>query len=90
MYIGADIHPEFCNLKISYDAYVKFITFLFETKNLNKISLEVLATNTIQHNLYKTLGFFQEGIKRQEILKKSEFVDSILMSILKSEWKKDQ
>lgn len=90
IYIGADIHPDYCGLKLSYTAYIKFINLLFEEKKLHKISLEVLSTNIRAFNLYKKLGFIVEGTRRQEVLKKDEYVDSIIMSILKSEWESKQ
>jgi len=85
--IGADIHPDYTGLKLAYPAYVNFINYLFYTLKLNKISLEVLETNQRAINLYNKIGFIQEGVKRQEVLKKDMYINSIVMSILKSEWK---
>jgi RimJ/RimL family protein N-acetyltransferase len=86
IYIGADLHPKFWGKKLAYSSYIKFIDYLFNRYNLNKISLEVLSTNVRAYNLYKKLGFVQEGIKRQEVLKQHQFVDSIIMSLLKTEY----
>jgi RimJ/RimL family protein N-acetyltransferase len=86
IYIGADIHKNFRGKGFGYTSYVMFIPYLFETLDLNKISLEVLSTNTNAIKLYEKLGFVQEGVKRQEVLKNGEWVDSIIMSILKNEW----
>jgi len=86
IYIGADISEEFSGNGIATESYKKFIPFIFDRYKLNKISLEVLSTNERAIHLYKKLGFKLEGIKRQEILKKNIFVDSLLMSILKSEF----
>ena len=86
IYIGADIASEFTGKGFAKEAYKLFIPFLFDLYNLNKISLEVLSTNERAINLYNKLGFKQEGIKRQEILKEDKFVDSIIMSILKEEY----
>lgn len=86
IYIGADLHPEFWGKKLAYPSYQKFIDYLFINYNLNKISLEVLSTNIRAYNLYKKLGFIQEGVKRQEIFKQDKFVDSIIMSLLKTEY----
>lgn len=85
LYIGADIHRNYCGIGLGYSAYKKFIPFLFKRYNLNKISLEVLATNNRAINLYHKLNFKQEGIKRQEVLKPEGYVDSIIMSILREE-----
>jgi RimJ/RimL family protein N-acetyltransferase len=86
IYIGADLHPKFWGKKLSYPSYQKFIDYLFINYNLNKISLEVLSTNIRAYNLYKKLGFVQEGIKRQEVFKQNQFIDSIIMSLLKTEY----
>jgi len=87
LYIGADIHPDFRGKGLAYKAYYIFIRNLFIERNLNKITLEVLSTNNIALSLYKKLGFNTEGIKREEILKKHGYVDSMVMSILRSEVK---
>ena len=86
IYIGADLHPKFWGKKLAYPLYQKFINYLFINYNLNKISLEVLSTNIRAYNLYKKLGFIEEGIKRQEVFKNNKFVDSIIMSLLKKEF----
>lgn len=86
LYIGADIHPDYRGKGFGYRAYKKFIPELFKIYNLNKISLEVLSNNEVSISLYDKLGFVVEGIKRQEVLKGSNYVDSIIMSILKTEY----
>jgi RimJ/RimL family protein N-acetyltransferase len=86
IYIGADLHPNFWSKKLAYPSYQKFIDYLFINYDLNKISLEVLSINVRAYNLYKKLGFVQEGVKRQEIFKQDKFVDSIIMSLLKTEY----
>ena len=84
--IGADIHPLFTGRGYGYKAYNEFIPFLFNTYDLHKISLEVLATNQRAINLYNKLGFVREGIKREDVLKGDKWVDSIIMSIIKEEY----
>ena len=86
VYVGADISPEFTGEGLGYKSYLEFIPFLFEKYNLNKINLEVLSTNERAIHLYKKLGFQVEGTKREEVLKNGRWVDSIMMSILHSEW----
>tara|TARA_R110000796_G_scaffold235557_1_gene354585 strand:- start:4308 stop:4808 length:501 start_codon:yes stop_codon:yes gene_type:complete len=86
LYIGADIHKDFRGRKLAHPAYIEFISFMFRKYRLNKISLEVLSTNVRAYSLYRKLGFIQEGIKRQEVLKNNTYTDSIVMSILKKEF----
>jgi RimJ/RimL family protein N-acetyltransferase len=85
MFIGMDIHKNFKGKGYAYEAYIKFIPYIMDKYNLNKISLEVLSTNTVAINLYKKLGFITEGVKRQEVLKNGKYIDSILMSLLREE-----
>lgn len=84
--IGADIHEDFRNQGICYTAYMEFIPILFEKFGLNKISLEVLANNVRAIHLYEKIGFKYEGRKRQEVLRNGQFIDSLIMSILREEW----
>jgi len=85
LYIGADLHQDFRGKGLAYEAYRLFIPTIIKRYGLHKVSLEVLATNTRAHNLYIKLGFVNEGAKRQEVYKNGQYVDSIIMSILKSE-----
>tara|TARA_R110000851_G_scaffold298799_2_gene454576 strand:+ start:314 stop:805 length:492 start_codon:yes stop_codon:yes gene_type:complete len=86
IYIGADLDPKFWGQGHAKRAYRKFIPYLFETLDLNKIGLEVLSTNIRAFKLYQSLGFTQEGTKRQDVHRNGEFADSIIMSILKEEY----
>lgn len=86
IYIGADIAPEYRGKGYAKPAYLQFMDFIFTEYELNKITLEVLHTNSIAINLYKSLGFVYEGTKREEVLKNGTWVHSIIMSILKSEF----
>lgn len=87
-YIGADIHRDFHGKGLGYLSYVKFIPKIFGIRDLNKLSLEVLATNVRAIRLYEKLGFVKEGVKREEVRKGDIYVDSIIMSLLYSEWKR--
>jgi RimJ/RimL family protein N-acetyltransferase len=88
IYIGADLHEDSRGMGFGYAAYDLFINHLFNTYDLHKISLEVLETNGRAIHLYKILGFVEEGRKREEIRRGGMYFDSVIMSILKSEWKK--
>ena len=84
--IGCDIHPEFTGHGHGYLAYKAFLDFLFKRNDLNKIYLEVLANNSRAIHLYEKLGFVLEGIKREDVLKNNQYIDSKIMSILKKEF----
>lgn len=84
--IGADIHPHFQGNGYAKVAYSQFLNLLFEEKGYNKVYLEVLSFNIRAKNLYEKLGFKTEGIKREEIFRDGQYLDSICMSILRREY----
>lgn len=86
IYVGADLQREYRGRGIAYNAYCKFIPFLFKKYDLHKISLEVLSTNIRAIKLYEKIGFTFEGVKRDEVLKNDVWVDSVIMSILNGEF----
>ncbi len=84
--VGADLHHEFRGRGLGYASWQAFLDFLFATLDLYSVSLEVLACNERAYHLYQKLGFQYEGRKRGAILRNGSRIDSIFMSILKSEW----
>lgn len=87
IYVGADIHKEYTGKGLGKMSYELFLPQLFKEYDLHKISLEVLSTNKRAISLYRKLGFIEEGIKREDVLKSGVYVDSIIMSILRKEQK---
>lgn len=62
----------------------------FETLNLNRVCLQVYASNPRAIRSYEKVGFVHEGRRRQAMYKNGEYVDVLLMSILRSEWHTEQ
>jgi RimJ/RimL family protein N-acetyltransferase len=85
IYIVADLHQQYWGVGVGFESYSLFLPYLFKSYDLNKISLEVLSTNKRAINLYQKIGFKIEGVKRDEVFKNNNFIDSIMMSILKKE-----
>ena len=84
--IGCDLHASHRGKGFATAAYPRFLRFLFEEHGMNKVSLEVLSPNRRAARLYQRLGFVVEGVKRQEIWRDGGYLDSVLMSMLKSEF----
>jgi len=59
----------------------------FETLNLNRIALDVYENNPGAIRSYEKAGFVHEGRKRQAMYKDGKYLDVLLMSILKSDWR---
>lgn len=61
------------------------IQFGFSYLNLVKISLEVLTNNDKAINLYKSIGFVEEGVFKNHYFFKNHFNNMIRMSYFKSD-----
>lgn len=69
-----------------YDAIQNILSIGFHQLGFNRIWLRVLESNIKAIDLYQRIGFFKEGICREESLRQSKFVNQIQMSLLKNEW----
>lgn len=54
--------------------------------NLNRLELGLREYNTNGYKCYLKCGFKEEGRKRQDFFIDGRYTDSIIMSILKSEY----
>jgi RimJ/RimL family protein N-acetyltransferase len=59
----------------------------FDTLNLNRIWLRVFCTNQRAIRCYEKVGFVHEGCYRQAEFRNGEYIDVLIMSVLRSEWK---
>ena len=82
IYIG---DSKFRGKGIGSDALRTLIKYGFEDLNLNKIWCEVYTNNT-SVKIYRKIGFIDEGILRQNAFKNGEYVDGLILSMLRSEW----
>jgi RimJ/RimL family protein N-acetyltransferase len=62
------------------------LAWAFDVLGLNRIQLEVLATNRRAINCYLACGLRTEGIRREAELYPDGFKDFILMGLLRSEY----
>jgi diamine N-acetyltransferase len=58
----------------------------FETLNLNRIYLNVFASNPRAIRCYEKVGFVHEGRQRQAEYQHGQYIDMLLMSVLRSEY----
>lgn len=84
IYIG-DNH--FRNGGYGSDSLRTLIGYGFDQLNLNKIWAEVYSNNEAIH-VYTHIGFKIDGVLRQNIYKDGVYLDSTMISILKSEYTK--
>lgn len=72
------------------DAMRLLLTHCFKTLNLNRVALDVYETNLRAIRSYEKVGFVHEGRKRQAMYKEGKYIDILIMSILREEWKEDK
>jgi RimJ/RimL family protein N-acetyltransferase len=64
------------------------LAYAFDELNLHRVMLRVFATNERAIRAYKSVGFVEEGRMREDIYRGGEWVDSVVMGILKHEYRK--
>lgn len=64
------------------------MAYVFNKLKFNRFELEVFHKNKRGIRCYSKCGFKREGAKRQVFIKDKEKYDSIMMSVLKDEYKK--
>lgn len=68
------------------DAIDVFLGWAFRIQNYRRIGLEVLAVNERAVRAYRACGFVVEGRKRRNDYYNGEYVDTLVMGLLRSEW----
>jgi RimJ/RimL family protein N-acetyltransferase len=71
---------------LARDALELVANYAFGTLNLHKIYLRVVAFNKRALNLYRTFGFAEEGIQRQQAFLREGYHDVVLMGLLRREF----
>ncbi len=62
------------------------LNYIFEQRDINKVSGEVLDFNLPSRNFFERLGFQHEGIMRKYARKGTELIDVHLFGMLRAEW----
>jgi RimJ/RimL family protein N-acetyltransferase len=63
------------------------VGYAFETLNLNRVWLQVYEYNSRGVRSYEKVGFRREGVLRQDTFRDGRYWDTIVMGILRQEWK---
>ena len=77
---GVNVHPEFQGIGIGRKLIQMLIDWAKENSKIEKVTLSVFATNKKAIQLYRNLGFIEEGRLVKSIKQISgEYVDTLLM-----------
>ena len=71
------------------DSLRTLIKYGFEDLNLNKIWCEVYANNSAI-DVYEGIGFALEGVQRQHYFNEGKYWDSMILSMLREEWRNNE
>ncbi|KAJ3788220.1 acyl-CoA N-acyltransferase [Lentinula aff. detonsa] len=84
---GIKIEPKFWGLGYGEEVTRFVVDYCFHSLGLHRVSLLVFSGNDRAVNLYKKVGFVEEGRKRKVNWIDGQWEDMIYMGILKEEWK---
>lgn len=73
---------------VGSEAYKLLIEYGFNTLNLNRISSGQTAANKGMIKVCEKMGMKKEGTLRQVLYKNGEYLDAVIYSILKKDYKK--
>jgi RimJ/RimL family protein N-acetyltransferase len=80
---GINVHPEYQGVGIGQSMVAYLLHWARQNKNIEKVWLQVFATNTAAISLYKKLGFTEEGRHIRAIKQPNgAYVDIVQMYIL--------
>ena len=85
--IGSKMHQ---GKGIGYESTKLMLDHAFYNLNINRVYLKVMEENVRAINLYKKVGFIEEGYEDEAIYKNGEFKKQICMRILKREYMTDE
>ena len=88
--LGYSFSREYWNRGYATQALQAVIDIVFRSLPLNRLEAQYDIRNPASGRVMQKCGLRQEGLLRGRIKNKGEYVDTILCSILRSDWEKDQ
>lgn len=85
-HIGLDICRKWRGKGLAKEIYAYFLNYAFCTLGMNRLSIVALSSNVRGINLYKKLGFSEEGCEREAIFRHGRFEDRIYFGLLRREY----
>jgi RimJ/RimL family protein N-acetyltransferase len=68
------------------DAVGVLVHYGFIMQNLRKVCLQVHATNERAIRCYRAVGFIEEGRQSQQVWSGGQYLDLVLMGLLREDW----
>ena len=84
--VGIALVPEARGRGIGTAAIALIVEFAFVRRNLRRLHLEAIASNTGAIRAYEKAGFAHEGRQREHAWVRGRYEDIVRMGMLRSEW----
>jgi diamine N-acetyltransferase len=85
--LGIGIYdPAYLGQGYGREAIALIVDWAFRIQNYRRIWLETSATNERAIRCYRSVGFIEEGRLREHEFLDGQYVDSIVMGLLRSDW----
>lgn len=84
--LGISLGREHLGRGYGTDAMRIIVDYGFRELGLHRLQLSVAPFNTAAIHVYQTVGFVEEGRRREAVLHDGRWYDEVLMSILDHEW----
>lgn len=84
--VGIALHPSARGQGHGTDALRVLARFAFERRNLRRLHLAAIASNTGGLACYSKVGFVEEGRRREHAWVRGAYQDEVLMGLLRSEF----
>ena len=78
--------PEYIGRGYGREALGLLIDWVFRIENYQRIWLDTWATNERAIRCYQAVGFVEEGRQRRQIYSDGQYVDVVMMGLLREEW----
>jgi len=85
--LGISIWRDYRNQGYAKAAVRILLDYAFNERRLNKCNVDCIDSNIASIALWKSLGFHQEGIVREQFFLKGRFCDKILFGLTATEYK---
>lgn len=88
--VGYVLNPEYWGKGIMQEALVRVLQFGFDNLGLHRIEAKYIEDNIRSRHVMEKVGMRFEGVLREAMLVKGNYVNVGVCSILRSEWERTQ
>ena len=84
--VGTALLPDARGKGYGATALRQLVEFAFDRRNLRRLHLAAIASNTAAIGCYRKVGFVEEGRRREHCWVRGHYEDEVIMGLLRDEW----